>query len=193
LYSGPDGGLGTGGKGEPMTSAFEDVFLVPIASWIFLPLFVWFIVLAVQDHRRAAESHMQEPSKHFLRWRDYLKLFFALGVIAMACLEIARLAKLGYGIGLLPFTPVTVAIAVTFNVSRSWNIRKENLSLLVIPYYLCLLAFESMKLQTQIRLEKSYPRRGSQYPARDQIIDLAVIVACLVVLVPLTFLDLRLG
>jgi hypothetical protein len=177
-----------------MTSAFEDVFLVPIVSWIFLPLFVYFIVLAVQDHRRAAESHVQELPKHFLRWHDYLKLFFALWVIAMACLEIARLAKLGYGIGLLPFTPVTVAIAVTFNVFRSWKIRKENLSSrLVTAFYLCLLGFESMKLQTQIRLEKSYPRRGSQYPARDQVIDLAVIVACLVVLAPLTFLDLLLG
>lgn len=44
-----------------------------------------------------------------------------------------------------------------------------------------------------MRLEKDYPRKGSQYPASDQVIDLATLVGCLAVLIAFTLLDLLLG
>jgi hypothetical protein len=194
INTGPDGNIVPSSDQAHLTSAFEDVILVPLASWIFLLFFLPVLALTTRRHRRVTLLHVKEPSKHFLCWHDYVKLFFAAAVIAMACLEIARLAKLGYGIGLLPFTPVCVALAITINVCRHKTfIRGKPLLLVIVLYYLFLLAFESVKLNTQIRLEMPYPRKGSQYPASDQVIDMATLVACLGVLIVLTLLDLILG
>lgn len=67
------------------------------------------------------------------------------------------------------------------------------LFLVVMLYFVVLLVLKSVKLNTQIRLEKIYPRKRSQYPASDEVFDLAAIVACLGVLVTFMFLDLLLG
>lgn len=191
---GPDGNTVPPTNNSHLTSAFEDVVLIPLASWVFLLLLLPTLGLIVRRNRQRNTSYVKEHTRRFLRWHDYLKIFFALAVIALACLEIARLAKLGYGIGLLPFTPTCVFIAIIVNVCRHRTIvRGKPLFVVVMLYFVILLAFQSVKLNTQLRLEKIEPRKGTPYPASDQVIDLATLAACLGVLIVLTLLDLFLG
>ncbi len=191
---GPDGSVIPPIDRSHLTSAFEDVVLVPLASWFFLLFLLPLLAFTIRRARQRSTFNVKEHRKRLLRLHDYPKLFFAVAVIAMACLEIARLAKLGYGIGLLPFTPLCVALAIIVNVCRHRTVvRGKALFLVVTLYFVILLAFQSVKLNTQMRLEKAYPRKGGPYPASDQVIDLATLVGCLGVLIALTFLDLVLG
>jgi hypothetical protein len=191
---GPDGNISPPKHNSHLTSAFEDVILVPLASWLFLLLLLPILFLLTRRNHRRGAFNGKERSKHFLRWHDYVKAFFALAIIAMTCLEIARLVRLDYGIGLLPFTPACFAIAITINLARHRTpLKGLPLFLVVMVYFLILLVVESVKLNTQIRLQENYPRKGSQYPASDQVIDLAALVACLGVLIAFTLLDLFLG
>ena len=163
-----------------LTSSFEDIILVPLASWVFLFLLAITLPYLVLVHNRTRETGYGPAFRR--PWHLYIKVLACLGVIAMSILEMIRLANLKYGIGLLPFTPATTAIAIAVILCRHSLGSSLVLSIDLSVYWALSIAFQAVKLHTQIVLRKPFPRVGSQYPASDQITDLSVLIGCLGVL-----------
>ena len=107
----------------------------------------------------------------------------------MCSLEIARLIKADLGIGLLPFTFVSLLVAAILRVT-SWPEKKITYwSWVNVGLWVALAATNSVKLAEQVK-EGLHTRKGSQYPESDEFIDVTVMVALYVVL---ALLDALLG
>lgn len=141
------------------------------------------------------------------RVTKYLLIFFTFGVLLLTIDELARLSILSWGVGLLPFVPVTAFMATALHVARNklnlWyqpggpNYQhkrvlgsfRSKIAVRVIPFWLGMIIVEAVKLHTLMRLEGPFPRNGSKYPTSQQVLDIWVLLACMVLVLLFTIVE----
>lgn len=165
----------------------------------------------------APQPTQEQPSKNWMfarRSLKYLLLVFTIGVLALSIDELVRMSSIQWGVGLLPFLPVTAAIATTLQLARKLLNRlypykstplgihgmlqlnialfpsfKSKISVRVLGFWLGIIVVEGIKLHTLLLLETPFPRQESGYTTSRQIIDVAISLACSILVFLLTLVD----
>lgn len=110
-----------------------------------------------------------------------LYFLLLLAQIAMCVLEIARLSLADLGIGLLPFTIVTLLVAGLLRLTRGLGGRVRGWRWANLGVWVALAATEGVKLAGEIK-EGTDARKATKYPEADEITDVAVMIGVYVVL-----------
>lgn len=99
----------------------------------------------------------------------------------MCSLEMARLARTHLGIGLLPFTLVSLLLAALFRATDGLGKRVTGWRWANMGLWIALAITNSVKVAQEAK-EGSGARKGSNYPESDEITDVAVMIALYIVL-----------
>ena len=93
----------------------------------------------------------------------------------MCVLEITRLSLAHLGIGLLPFTFVSLILAFALHFTRGFWGRVLGWKWANLAVFFALAITNGVKIAEEVK-EGTDQRKGSKYPESDQIIDVAVMV-----------------
>ncbi|KAJ3726653.1 hypothetical protein FB446DRAFT_783951 [Lentinula raphanica] len=156
--------------GSPSTCTL-DTIIVPLPSFL---LVATLLLLSLRS-KKSPVAIFRVPYPHWL-YNIYLALVFA--DFAMTILEIARLSAQNLGVGLLPMT----SIALLMILGLLWierRGRKRSSSIVLCSYWLFLAVVETVKAVRLNVLDETIPNKTSSpnYPASDQLLDNAVMVA----------------
>ena len=123
--------------------------------------------------------------------RRHVKIYKALSIlyyfllaaqILMCILEMVRLSLTHLGIGLLPFTFVTLVAAVAVRFTKGFGGRIIGWNYLNLAVWIALAITNGVKIAEE-RKEGTGARKGSQYPVGDEITDVSVMIGVYAVLV----------
>lgn len=212
----PDGGFGPSYNGE-LTTTFEDVILIPLPCWIFLvTMAVMFIINRIRarskvtvtdEHGKPVKPAPSGPDeqgarRHLrLRWTTYIFFLFTFGILFLSFDEIARLANLGWGVGLLPFVPITTIIATALYLLRyrlgaashsgpGPSGMERGIVWRILAFWAGMIIMEGLKLHTLNELKASFPRKDTGYPVEQQMFDVAILTACMAIVFILTIVEM---
>ncbi|GAA98898.1 uncharacterized protein L969DRAFT_95576 [Mixia osmundae IAM 14324] len=166
-----------------LASCFDDVILIPLATWVFLPLSVIAFASVLASSSTRSTSGVSTRSK-LPRWAAILYAVLVVALLAMEILEITRLSLSNNGVGLLPFSLVGVLIAFVLVVLL--HVRKADIaankrrtaSTILALYWILSLAFNAVKLAEYSHISRFDPG-NTKYPTSDHVVDGSVIVALL--------------
>lgn len=177
--------------GHITTSCFNDVVLVPLATWIYLLLVAALLILyagrpAYDAVETKPEGH-RPPSRRRRAAELCRKISYGLAlfvVFGMSIVEIARLSLAHLGVGLLPFEWVAFGVAGFLYFSRGIRGRFANYWIASEVLWFSLLVMSSVKLAGLVK-EGVDTRKGTKYPMSDQVTDVAVLLVVYVVMMGL--------
>jgi hypothetical protein len=202
-----------------LTTSFEDIILIPLACWVFLlaiPVFFgWkhykarradLLATATPKQAEAGEPVMIKSStlrvpenrSHLkLRWTTYLLFLFTFGILVLTIDEMARLSNLGWGIGLLPFVPITTIIATILYLMRyrlgaiypKGRVEK-GITTMILSFWFFIIIFEIVKVHTLSKLQPHFPREGTSYRTAMQVLDVGIIITCMGLVFILTVVEM---
>ncbi|CAF9929982.1 MAG: hypothetical protein ALECFALPRED_004498 [Alectoria fallacina] len=191
-----------------LTSCFLDTILVPLCTWLYLTALV---ALAVTGTRTATSvlgpSSRPFGGSHFRsskstedveinkletgdQTRQHRKIHTALSTlyyllvlaqILMCILEIVRLSLAQLGIGLLPFTFVTLIVAAALRFTKGMRGRIYGWKYLNLAAWIALAVTNGVKVAEE-RKEGTDARKGSKYPVEDEMTDVSVMIGVYAVL-----------
>ncbi|KAK4694107.1 hypothetical protein P7C71_g3417, partial [Lecanoromycetidae sp. Uapishka_2] len=176
-----------------LTSCFLDTILVPLCTWVYLLVLV---VLLVVGTRRASGSNGFRTSKasegaeidglSTRRNKTHLTLsilyfLLLLAQILMCILEITRLSLAHLGIGLLPFTFITLILAGALRFTNGVRGRVYGWRWANLAVFVALIVTNGVKIAEETK-EGTGQRKGSKYPESDEIIDVSVMIGVYAVL-----------
>ena len=184
-----------------VTSCFIDVILIPLCTWLYLLAFITALILKArrrkhlpQDERFIATSRKSEtlpsPASNSLGVKPRKKLRVVLFVVycvllfaqgCMCTLELVRLGAASLGIGLLPFTYVTLIVALALHWKDGVNGNVTKWRWLNVGVWLALLAMAAVKIAEEVK-EGVHTRERTRYPMVDQVTDVAVMMGVYAVL-----------
>lgn len=121
-----------------------------------------------------------------------LKVLYYLLLLAqclMCILEITRLSLAKLGIGLLPFTFVTLILAGLLRASSGLMGRVNGWLWANLAVWIALAVCNGVKIAEEVK-EGINTRKGTKYPESDEIIDVSVMVG---VYAALAVLDISFG
>lgn len=98
-----------------------------------------------------------------------------LAQVLMCVLEITRLSLAHLGIGLLPFTFVSLILAFALRLTRGFGGRVLGWKWANLSVFIALAITNGVKIAEEVK-EGTLQRKGSKYPESDEIIDVAVMV-----------------
>lgn len=199
-------------QGRHITTYFEDVYLVPLPCWLFLlyTALFFFLIARGGGHERgkpAVDHDQHRPSRVrsiIQKAITALIIFFTFGALILTILELIRLTQINWGVGLLPFVPVTIFLATLFFLLRNrppkaYTYRSKfagsyraRVGACVYIYWVFQIAVLAVKLSTLIRLKHDYPRTGTVYETFHQINDVALTIGCLAVIFILAIIRMAL-
>ncbi|EIW80712.1 hypothetical protein CONPUDRAFT_73774 [Coniophora puteana RWD-64-598 SS2] len=165
--------------GLPHT-CFEDVILVPLASWIFL------IIFALSFLRRGGSGPAR--TLHRIRYRSgkpgwsgrwsktatglsILYSFLVAATLLMNVLEVVRLRLAARGAGLLYFSLIVLLLVLVYMHIPLPYKQRLPLRVAFFTFFTLSLVFTSVKLATLEKLANIEPRTGTEYLNSDQRID----------------------
>ena len=99
----------------------------------------------------------------------------------MCILEIVRLSLAHLGVGLLPFTFVTLVTAAAVHFTNGLGGRIFSWRYLNLAVWIALAVTNGVKIAEE-RKEGSRARKGSKYPVADEMTDVAVMIGVYAVL-----------
>ena len=105
----------------------------------------------------------------------------------MCTLEITRLSLANLGIGLLPFTYVTLIVAFVMRLTKGFRGRVQGWRWANVAVFVALAIANGVKIAEEVK-EGIDTRKGTKYPESDEVIDVAVMVGVYVALVVLELL-----
>ena len=169
-----------------LTSCFLDTILVPLCTWLYI---LALVVLCIIGTRRQTKSHgfgtnrangEKRDGLYPRRNRAYLGLsilYFLLLIaqILMCILEITRLSLAHLGIGLLPFTFVSLIVAGGSRFTRGVGGRIYGWRWANLGVFIALAVANGVKIAEEVK-EGTGQRKGSKYPESDEIIDVSVMI-----------------
>ena len=95
--------------------------------------------------------------------------------VLMCVLEIVRLALANLGIGLLPFTFVTLILAGTLRFTRGFTGKVLAWTWANLAAFVALAVTNGVKIAEEVK-EGTGQRKGTKYPESDEVIDISVMV-----------------
>ncbi|KAI5359424.1 hypothetical protein Slin15195_G070510 [Septoria linicola] len=187
------------------TTCFIDVIVTPLATWLYLAALLFVLpVLFLRRNRFSTTPYASDPDHEKARparrnvWRIVLRVlyyFFAVALIAMISLEIARLVDAELGIGLLPFMYPGIILAAALHalVCRQGSSKAGSRTLaksINALYWVLLAVVFAIKVATYVK-EGVHSRDGiepiDRYKVVDEVTDVGVMIFLAVVLVVLEF------
>lgn len=99
----------------------------------------------------------------------------------MCILEIVRLSLAHLGIGLLPFTFISLAVAGLLRYMLIFKWRTQRWRWMNLGLWITLAVTNSVKLSQEIK-EGINNRKGTKYPVVDEITDVSVMIGVYVAL-----------
>lgn len=132
-----------------------------------------------QNHRRA-KIHKTISILYYL---------LLLAQVLMCILETVRLSLARLGIGLLPFTFVTLITAAAVRFTRGFEGTIFGWEYVNLAVWIALAVTNGVKVAEETK-EGTGARRGSKYPVADQVTDVSVMIG---VYVGLAILEISLG
>lgn len=127
-----------------------------------------------------ALSRRHSYSKTHLTF-SVLYYLLLLAQILMCILEVVRLSLTHLGVGLLPFTFVTLIVAGILRLTQGLNGRMRGWRWSNIAVWIALAVTNGVKVAEEVK-EGKHARRGSKYPGADEITDVSVMVGVYVAL-----------
>ena len=173
-----------------LTSCFLDTILVPLCTWLYL---LGVVVLAAAGARRSPGirraqktsedveidglGHRGHKRSHGIAHKAFSILYYLLllAQFLMCVLEITRLSLAHLGIGLLPFTFVSLILAFALHFTRGFRGRVLGWKWANLSVFVALAVTNGVKIAEEVK-EGTEQRKGSKYPESDEIIDVAVMV-----------------
>lgn len=173
-----------------LTSCFLDTVLVPLCTWLYLLVVV---VLAASGARRATGVHRAHKTSddvevdgladgghkrsRGIAHKAFSILYYLLllAQVLMCVLEITRLSLAHLGIGLLPFTFVSLILAFALHFTRGLKGRVLGWKWANVAVFIALAVTNGVKIAEEVK-EGTQQRKGSKYPESDEITDVAVMV-----------------
>lgn len=185
-----------------LTSCFLDTVLVPLCTWLYL---LALLLLAVTNSRhlsvatrqafqdvsaidsgsrkkasgvavdQSPEGNREFRSNKIQRALFVLYMLLLLAQLLMCVLEIARLSLAHLGIGLLPFTFVTLLVAGALRLSHKFRVRVRGWRWANLAVWIALAVTNSVKIAEEVK-EGTGQRKGSKYPESDEVIDVSVMI-----------------
>jgi len=121
-----------------------------------------------------------------LRWTTYLFFLFTFGVLFLTIDEMARLSHIGWGIGLLPFVPITTIIATMLYLMRyrlgamyPKGRAERGITIMILAFWFFIIIFEIVKVHTLSKLQLQFPRDDTSYRTAMQVLDVGIIITCM--------------
>ena len=176
--------------GHILTSCFLDTILVPLCTWLYLLLVV---VLAALGSRRSpgiGRTHKTSEDvevdglgprghkrSHGIAHKALSILYYLLllAQVLMCVLEITRLSLAHLGIGLLPFTFVSLILAFALHLTHGFSGTIMGWKWANLAVFIALAIANGVKIAEEVK-EGIDQRKGTKYPESDEIIDVAVMV-----------------
>ncbi|CAO1633608.1 unnamed protein product [Parajaminaea phylloscopi] len=179
------------------STCFNDVVLVPLASWIFyVALCGWALWYgsrrregrgaATHQHRGPLQSYKihshsgeSRSRRRWVRAATVLYTALILASLLMNILEIVRLALVkpsSRGVGLLPFNLASILVLLALiHLPLPLRVR-TSVSLLSLCFWVPSLVFTAIKVRVLALMGKYEPRLGTEYLDSDETLDVGVIV-----------------
>lgn len=194
-----------------LTSCFLDTILIPLCTWLYLlaiaALFAifsrrgripnsqhskFYMVHGFRSHRKSTnidaieESAGEIPVPHRRHGKIYLVvsvLYYLLLVaqLLMCVLEIVRLSLAHLGIGLLPFTFVSIIVAGALRLTKGLQDRARGWRWANLALWVALAITNGVKIAEEVK-EGTGMRKGSKYPVVDELTDVSVMIGVYAVL-----------
>lgn len=184
-----------------LTSCFLDTILVPLCTWIYL---VALVLLLILPPRRSSNGHFKSRNRpsgtgygmrrkgdvdwevrtegasriqHGKTHKAFAVLYYLLllAQVLMCILEIVRLSLAQLGIGLLPFTFVTLIIAAALRWTGGLGGRMYGWRWANLGVWIALAVANSVKVAQEAK-EGTGARKDGRYPVVDQITDVGVMI-----------------
>jgi len=158
-----------------LTTCFEDVVLLPIAAWFLLVLAIPSVLLI-----RLARTPVENPPSP--KWWGFLSDNISGAIIGLYIHEMTQLQHLHLGIGLLPFLPIGIVLAIVL-MHIHVRIRKTNFILITLFIFWVLLAIlTEVKLHTLVHIDhQGFKRQGSKFTTANQITDYVIIFSLVII------------
>lgn len=136
------------------------------------------------DEREKNERDMKPRTRRFPKLHKAFTTLYYLLILAttgMCVLEIARLDIANLGIGLLPFTFVTLITAAAVRYTKGLGSRSYGWRLINLGVWIALAVTNGVKVAEEAK-EGTGARKGSQYPVADELTDVSVMVGLYTIL-----------
>ncbi|KAL2044158.1 hypothetical protein N7G274_002863 [Stereocaulon virgatum] len=186
-----------------LTSCFLDTILVPLCTWLYILAIVVLTALGSRSPARGSRSSSRffgaskaaedgeidglpgrEQSRRHGKIHVAFSMIYYLLILAqflMCVLEIVRLALAHLGIGLLPFTFVTLILAGTLRLTRGVQGSVIGWRWANLAVFIALAITNGVKIAEEVK-EGINQRKGTKYPESDEIIDVSVMIGVYAVL-----------
>ena len=138
----------------------------------------------VEIHELETEGQRLQTGRH-AKFHKILSIIYYLLLVAqtlMCILEIVRLSLARLGIGLLPFTFVTLITAAAVHFTNGLGGRVVGWKYLNLAIWVALAVTNGMKVAEETK-EGTGARKGSKYPVADEMTDVSVMIGVYAVLV----------
>ena len=138
------------------------------------------------------DTETEGPTRRHIKIYRALSILYYLFLLAqtlMCILEIVRLSLAKLGIGLLPFTFVTLITAAVVRFTQGLGGRIAGSKYVNVAVWIALAVTNGVKVAEETK-EGLGGRKGSKYPVSDEVTDVSVMIGVSGVL---AFLEISLG
>ena len=138
------------------------------------------------------DTETEGPTRRHTKICRVLSIIYYLLLLAqtlMCILEIVRLSLANLGIGLLPFTFVTLITAAVVRLTKGLGGRIAGSRYVNVAVWIALAVTNGVKVAEE-RKEGLGARKGSKYPVSDEVTDVSVMIGVYAVL---ALLEISLG
>lgn len=189
--------------GHILTSCFFDTVLVPLCTWLYLVALLLLYIKGrlshgsprpfrgsglrtsktSQDVEIAEAQTGDHAHQHTKTYKATAVLYhlFLLAQFLMCILEIVRLSLAHLGVGLLPFTFVTLVAAAVVRFTDGLGGRMVGWRYSNLGVWIALAVTNGVKVAEEAK-EGAGMRKGSKYPVADEITDVSVMIGVYAVL-----------
>ena len=172
---------------------------MPLCTWLYLAALI--VLVAVTGARRGGGRFFRVGKKSAQEDVDTVeaaaghrhakkKIYKALAILyyllllaqtLMCVLEIVRLSLAHLGVGLLPFTFVTLVAAAAVRGTKGLGGRVSGFQYLNLAVWIALAVTSGVKVAEETK-EGLGARKGSKYPVADEVTDVSVMIGVYAVL-----------
>ena len=127
-----------------------------------------------------------------------------IGLLGASIFELVGLSRIGWGVGMLPFLPVTMFIVAGLYLTRNHppeayaysskfaGSYRARIGSRVYGYYVFQVVVLAVKVHTLTVLKTAHPRTGTAFTMENQILSVLLMISFLAVLLLLTIIGMLL-
>jgi len=186
-----------------VTSCFLDTILIPLCTWLYLLAIValfaifsrrertpharpskFYMVHGFRSHKKSTDIDVNEESAGGIPHRRHGKIYLVVSVLyylllvaqlLMCVLEIVRLSLAHLGIGLLPFTLVSIIVAGALRLTKGLQGKVRGWRWANLALWVALAIMNGVKIAEEVK-EGTGMRKGTKYPVVDELTDVSVMI-----------------